>query len=157
VGIGEFRVAKAPERLGAYGLGSCIVVVLWDPLGSGWGGLAHCMLPAAPEWERGKTTAKYCDLGIPALHSALAEAVGRPGPFTARLVGGATMFRFPDLVRRSPSLGERNAEASRAALEKLGLVPAGEECGGERGRSVEFDPGDGVVAVRSAPRGLRLM
>jgi chemotaxis protein CheD len=46
------------------------------------------------------------------------------------------------------NMGERNVVACRTVLRETGLVIAGEDVGGHRGRSILFDVRDGTVAVR---------
>lgn len=44
VGVGDCRVTDEPVELVTYALGSCIAVVVWDPVAK-VGGLLHFMLP----------------------------------------------------------------------------------------------------------------
>ncbi len=44
VGIGEVKVAEGEIRLVTYGIGSCVAIVLYDPI-TKIGGFAHCLLP----------------------------------------------------------------------------------------------------------------
>ena len=46
VGIAELEVARAPATLKALALGSCVAVILHDPVVKA-GGLAHVLLPSA--------------------------------------------------------------------------------------------------------------
>ena len=46
-------------------------------------------------------------------------------------------------------MGERNIEATRAALAKLGIPIVAEDVGGEYGRSVRFVAATGAMTVRS--------
>ena len=45
-------------------------------------------------------------------------------------------------------MGERNVAACRTAIRETGLIIAGEDVGGHRGRSLLFDVRDGTLAVR---------
>lgn len=146
VGMAEYRVARSPARLGVRGLGSCVVLALWDP-GSRVGALAHSMLPAGdPDPER---PAKYCDRAARVLLDAVARAGGDPAACRAHLVGGASMFQGRLGAGPEP-LGVRNLDAARAALRSLGLPLLGEDCGGGTGRSLDLDCRDGSVRVWSA-------
>jgi chemotaxis protein CheD len=56
---------------------------------------------------------------------------------------------FETMVLAGPlHMGERNVVACRMAIRETGLVIAGEDVGGHRGRSILFDVSDGTVAVR---------
>ena len=44
VGIGDYKVANAPQSLITVALGSCVGIALYDPI-SKVGGLSHIMLP----------------------------------------------------------------------------------------------------------------
>jgi chemotaxis protein CheD len=72
---------------------------------------------------------------------------GATGPLQAKLIGGARMFG--SLMSAGVNVGERNVEATRAALQRLRIPIVGEEVGGEHGRSVRVDVATGFVRVRS--------
>ena len=153
--MAELRVAKAPDKLAVYGIGSCVVLALWDP-DSGLAGIAHSMLPTAAAQPGGEEQpAKYCDTAVGALLRAMADLGGRRERCVARLVGGANMFTFPGRERGPATLGERNLLSARETLRSWGLALTGEECGGDRGRSMEADPSDGSVTVWSAFQAVR--
>jgi chemotaxis protein CheD len=148
--MAELKAARAPDKLAVYGIGSCVVLALWDPEAK-VGGLAHSMLPTAAAQPGGEEQpAKFCDTAVGALLEAMAEQGGRKERCLARLVGGANMFTFPGRDRGPATLGERNLLASRETLRSWQLPLTAEECGGDRGRSLELDPADGSVMVWSA-------
>ncbi|HTB23296.1 MAG TPA: chemotaxis protein CheD [bacterium] len=150
VGMAELKVLKGPGKLAAHGIGSCVVLALWDPE-TGLGGLAHSMLPTAsaqPDFE--ETPAKYCDTAVGALLASLAEQGAKSASCRAWLVGGANMFAA--LPREVPPLplGERNLLSARESLRSWNVALLAEDCGGDRGRSMELDCSDGSVRVWSA-------
>jgi len=73
---------------------------------------------------------------------------GRGGRMEARLVGGASMFATL-MVPGSLNMGERNIRAAREALRKAGIPILGEAVGGDHGRSVHFNVGEGRTVVSS--------
>jgi chemotaxis protein CheD len=155
VGMAEIRVARPPDKLAVRGIGSCVVLALWDPEAK-VGGLAHSMLPTAAAQPGGEEQpAKYCDTAVGALLEAMVAAGARKERCSARLVGGATMFSFPGKAGAMMTLGERNLFASRETLQAWRLPLTAEECGGDRGRSIELDPSDGTVMVWSAFQSVR--
>jgi chemotaxis protein CheD len=152
VGMAELKVAAAPDKLGVHGLGSCVVVALYDPQ-TKLGGLAHAMLPHGPTAEPApgqEQRAKFCDWAVPALLEALLAAGANKATLYARLVGGATMFSFPAGRNPAQALGDRNLQAAREALELAGIPLKAEEAGGSQGRSLEMDSSDGSLMVWSS-------
>jgi chemotaxis protein CheD len=150
VRVAELRVARGAGTLAAIGLGSCVAVVLYDPVAR-VGGLAHVLLPD-PSFSRVQDrAAKFATTAVPALLRALVDAGAQRGRIRAWLVGGATMFR--DLLPADqPHMGERNVEAARRALAQAGVPVVGESVGGTWGRTVRFDVGEGTVRVTSPGR-----
>jgi len=72
VAAGEIAVGLAGEVLAARGVGSCVVVALYDPVAR-LGGLAHAMLPR--RGNAGDEPLKYVDAAIERLLAEL-EAAG---------------------------------------------------------------------------------
>lgn len=146
VGMGDLAVARDPQRLGSFGVGSCICVALYDSQAK-VGGIAHAMLPADPGAE---IVGRGLEEAVPALAAALVRTGADMKRLSARLVGGATMFSFPGKQSGPAPLGERNLQAARKALQVLGIPVTAEDCGGSSGRSLELDLKDGSLAVWSA-------
>ena len=69
IGVADLGVSNQPDEiLITYSLGSCIAVMVYDPIAN-VGGLLHYMLPESsmdPEKARSKP-AMFADTGIPAL------------------------------------------------------------------------------------------
>ncbi len=152
VAIAELELARAPATLAALGLGSCVAVILHDPVAS-LGGLAHVLLPS-PSVGRSRvdTPGRFAPSAVARLVEGMI-ALGAAQPrLTARLVGGASMFAAlqpPGTIQ----MGERNVLAVREALHRHRIRLIGEEVGGEFGRSVTFDVGSGRVLVSSYQHG----
>ena len=149
--MAESKLAAAPSRLACFGVGSCVCVALYDPELK-LAGMAHSMLPMAPSSGSlsGEENAKYADTAVSYLLESMESMGAKRERIYARLVGGATMFRFSGRGDSGESLGERNLKAARESLRSLGVPLRGEEGGGSAGRSIEFDPKDGTILVRSA-------
>jgi len=146
VGVGEYRVAQAGATLMAVGLGSCVAIVLHDPVHL-VGGLAHALLPDPSAGRRGANPGRFVTTALPLLLEALGGAGADRTELNARIVGGATMFTA--LSNGTSALGDRNVEAARLALARAGIRLVGEAVGGEYGRSVFFDVAVGRVRVTS--------
>ena len=148
VRVAEIGVAGAGDVLVAVGLGSCVAILLHDPV-AGVGGLAHVLLPE-PRPDRSSTApAKFASTAVPHLVNAMAERGAAPERLVARLVGGASMFAAL-LTQGTLSTGARNIAAAREALREAGIPILGEDVGQEHGRTVRFHPEDGRTVVTSA-------
>jgi chemotaxis protein CheD len=148
--MAELKVARPPDKLAVYGIGSCVVLALWDPQAQ-VGGLAHSMLPTAAAQPGGEgQPAKFCDTSVGCLVEAMEAAGARRERLGARLVGGSNMFSFTGRDGGPLTLGDRNAFTSRETLRAWGLALVGEDTGGDKGRSLELDPADGTLKVWSA-------
>ena len=148
VSISETRIEQAPAVLKAYGLGSCVAIGLYDPE-TRFGALGHMLLPTRPEKNPPGVESKYVDAGIAQMIDELVEAGARRETLIAKVAGGANMFEsvYQTLIN---SIGARNARSARETLEALGIPLAGEEVGGNRGRTVEFDLATGNMMVYCA-------
>jgi chemotaxis protein CheD len=156
VGMAQSMVVKAPGRLACFGIGSCVCLALYDPEAH-VAGLAHSMLPSAPSTlsPGGEERAKYADTAVLHLLESMEKQGAKRSRLQAKLIGGATMFSFGNKGEGVESLGERNLRASRTSLQAQGLELLAEDSGGNVGRSIEFDPQDGSLLVRSAWSDLR--
>lgn len=145
--MGELAVARGHGTLVALGLGSCVAVVLHDPV-SCVGGLVHVLLPSKALSRDRDHPSRTADSAIPHAVGVMSERGADRARITARLVGGASMFR--DLLAAgSVHVGERNVVACRLGLRTAGIPIVGEAVGGGAGRSVWFDVTRGRVTVRS--------
>lgn len=151
VKIAEWAVAAAPARIVTIGLGSCVAIVLHDARAQ-VGGLAHVLLPAPAVAAEVGPPGKYPTSAVPCLLEAM-RGLGAHGTITARLVGGASLFGSLLTREGAGAIGERNVEASRAALAAARVRVVGELVGGDAGRSVYFDVASGRVDVHSVRAG----
>lgn len=145
VGMGEMKIARSPELLAVYGIGSCVIVSLYDPK-SKTGGLAHVMLPDSSGLDREKINpVKFADTAIPALYEALVGAGSFKSGLVAKIVGGSEMF--PPTEDFENNIGRDNTAAVKKALKKQNLPLIAEDSGGRRGRSIEFDLENGLIKL----------
>jgi chemotaxis protein CheD len=151
VDIADFAVAGGDAVLVTAGLGSCVALALHDP-STGIAGLAHILLPSTGTGPPSIHPAKYADTGVPLLVDEM-HRHGASGPIVARLAGGARMFAA--LLSSGINMGQRNIEATRSALERLGIPIVAEDVGGEYGRSVRVAASTGAMTVRSLVGGDR--
>ena len=148
VSIAQARIDRAPMVLKAYGLGSCVAVGLYDPK-TRLGGMGHMLLPDRPTSGSLGSENKYVDAGIYHIVDELVRAGANRDTLVAKIAGGANMFEtsYQTLIN---SVGARNAKSARQTLNLLGIPILGEEVGGNRGRTVEFDLATGEMLVYSA-------
>lgn len=148
ISIAQARIDRAPVVLKAFGLGSCIAVALYDP-DTGLGGLGHMLLPNRPKKTPLGSESKYVDAGICHMVDELVRAGASRERLEAKIAGGANMFEtsYQTLIN---SIGARNAKSARRTLYDLGIRIVGEEVGGNRGRTVEFDLATGKMMVYCA-------
>jgi len=145
VGIAQLVLCKAPEQLTCLGLGSCVAVIIYDPIKK-IGGIVHILLPKAP--PNCQNEEKYADTGIRKLYvKALEKGVIREA-LVAKLVGGAQMFTSLNIA--IANIGRDNIRESRDTLRALGVRIVAEELEGNRGRSALFDASTGKITVRTA-------
>ncbi len=145
VGIAEFKTARDPDLMVAYGLGSCVGVTLYDRLHK-VGGMAHVMLPSSRLHSTVSIPGKYADTGIEALCSALIGEGSNSKFLEAKLVGGANMF--VSIIQQAVPIGTRNLSAVREKLREKGIPIKGEDVGGIHGRTMFFNLSDGKVEIR---------
>jgi chemotaxis protein CheD len=151
VEVADFAVAGGDSILVTLGLGSCVALALHDPA-TGIAGLAHILLPTVGTGPPSIRAAKYADTAVPMLVEEM-QRHGARRKLVAKMAGGARMFTA--LLSSGINMGERNIEATRAALAKLGIPIVAEDVGGEYGRSVKLIAATGGMTVRSLVGGNR--
>lgn len=138
-------VCHAPEQIVCLGLGSCVAIILYDPV-SRIGGVVHVLLPKSP--IKGDSEEKYADTGTRKLVKEMLNHGAKKERLVAKLVGGAQMF--PNLNLSIANIGRENSMTVRNILRELMIRIVAEDIGGNRGRSTYFDTSDGHVTVRAA-------
>lgn len=146
---------EGADTLVSLGLGSCIGLALIDAT-VGVAGLAHIVLPKAPAGGAGPSPGKFADTAVPLLLDRVVKLGASQSRLRVVMCGGAAMF-----ASKTQSgvlqIGDRNAEATLEALDKLKLKVKGRDTGGSNGRSIEVSVRTGEVLVRGvgqAPRQL---
>jgi chemotaxis protein CheD len=154
VKVADYAVRRGSEIIATIGLGSCVAIALHDARARA-GALAHVLLPNESLSRDTANRAKFASTAVPLLVEQL-RGLGAPGPFTAKVVGGASMFA--QLIPGAGiNMGERNVEATLQALAHAGIPVVAQDTGGDYGRSVYLHVADGRVVVRSLKRGERVV
>jgi chemotaxis protein CheD len=144
--VGEMRIAKAPGRLVIHGLGSCVAVFVYDPE-KRIGGLAHILLPSAPENEE-QAPGRYAPTAVAAVIDGSVRRGARRAALLAKVTGGSRMFSL-ETEAGHPSVGDRNVQAALKALEAARIEVVATDVGGECGRTIEADLDDGGLLIRT--------
>lgn len=150
VGISDLNVAKNPDVLITFALGSCVGICLYDRV-TKIAGLSHIMLPSSA-LTRDPQPYRFADTAIVLLVKKMVAAGADKRRLTAKIAGGARMFTsFKD--GSLSNIGERNVIAVKAELAKLGIPIIADDTGKDYGRTVSFDTADGAMYVKSANKG----
>ena len=145
VGMSQLKTAKSPTQLAVYGIGSCIILSIYDA-SRHVGGLAHIMLPDSSGMDLTKINSiKFADTAVPALIEAVLDEGALRVGLEAKIFGGSEMF--PPTEDFSNTIGKDNTIAVKEALKKHNIPLKSEDTGGTHGRSIEFDLSNGVVKV----------
>ncbi|MEM0492967.1 MAG: chemotaxis protein CheD [Candidatus Thermoplasmatota archaeon] len=147
IGIGEYVVVEGPTKISTMGLGSCIGTVIYDENGK-ISGMSHIMLPKRinPDDKIGK----YADTALPAMINDMIKKGADKHRMKAKIAGGASLFDFKDDTLR---IGERNAEAVEEVLKNENIRITGKDVGGDRGRTIIFDPVTTELFIKMVKKG----
>lgn len=149
VGIADLNIARSPDVLATYALGSCVGICLYDERIK-LAGLAHIMLPWSSESSApGDNMWRYADTGITELISRMCRNGTSVNKLTAKIAGGAQMFQARSTVF---NIGERNVDAVKKVLTKYGIRIIAEETGKNFGRTVFFYSENGKMEIRAATK-----
>ena len=167
VRMGEIEAGEAGDNLFASGIGSCLVITLYEPR-QRIGALAHTMLPARrvsaplsrrgftgsfkahdPEPERRVTShglrdTRYADAAIDEMLKRIEVRGAKRQNLEAKIIGGANMFSA-----FKSNIGNDNILYAKEKLKSVGVKLVGECVGGSQGRSVEFSVASGIVTVKT--------
>ncbi len=120
-------------------VGSCIAICLWDKTMK-YGGMNHFLYPSIN--SKGKTTAQYGNVAIPALIKLMEKLGSSKKSLAAQIYGGGKLHNT-----KSNSVGEENITIAREILSDLRIPVISEDVGGTMGRKVLFDTDTGHTVV----------
>ena len=125
VGISDLNIAKAPDILVTYALGSCVGICLYDPMVK-LAGLSHIMLPSSNLNNDPKQAYRFADTAIVLLVKKMEMAGARSA---------------------------RNIAAVKETLAKLRIPIIADDTGKNYGRTLYFNAADGTMRIKSVNRG----
>ncbi len=147
VDISDLQVSAAPEDLIiTYALGSCIAVMVHDPVRVA-AGMIHYMLPLSETSpEKAKTRpAMFADTGIPLLFQTMYRLGCDKKNLVVKVTGGGALYDDKGFF----SIGKRNYTILRKMFWKAGVIIAAEDVGGARSRTARLHVGTGRCTVSS--------
>ncbi|HDQ26519.1 MAG TPA: chemotaxis protein CheD [bacterium] len=152
VAMGQAGYGFDGDILCAYGIGSCVVVVLYDS-DSPRAAMLHAILPERP--DKKPKSARYVDSGIEEIFMKLVESGANTRDIEAKIYGGATMFETQQA--EEAAIGPRNIKKAKETLERKGIPLTGEDTGGNYGRTIEFFVSEKKANVKSFKHGTKIV
>jgi chemotaxis protein CheD len=147
VNISEYKVcADQDSVLVTYALGSCVAVLVHDPV-QHVGGMIHYMLPtskASPE-KAARKPAMFCDTGVPLMFKEMYSLGCQKKDMVVKVVGGAQ----PLTADFNLQIGRRNYLTLRQLFWKNGILISAEDVGGTLSRTARLYIKTGEVYIRS--------
>ena len=146
IGIADMNYCKAPDLITTLGLGSCVGVVIYDPI-LHICGMLHVMLPDSKKIRNNSNLSKFADTGIVKMYDGCLKMVADKSRIKAKIAGGAQMFAVEsntDMMR----VGENNIIAVKEMLRKYRIPIVAEDIGLNYGRTIVFDPQTSMLKVK---------
>lgn len=147
VGMAEYAVSEtAEDTLVTHSLGSCVGLVLYDPVAE-VAGMLHSMLPTGrtdPAKVKDRP-AMYTDTGAQLLLQEVFDRGATRVHLVAKVAGAASQLGTSDHFR----IGARNYAVLRKVLWRNGILITAEDVGGSSSRTVSFEVGTGRMLVKS--------
>ena len=149
VGVADLKVSNAPgERIITYALGSCLGIVVYDPVAR-VAGMLHVMLPtgtidAAKMQDK---PAMFVDSGVPILFKECYKLGAKKERMVVKVAGGAHAGASEEADRFQ--IGKRNMIALRKLLWKNGVLVHAHDTGGiQTSRTMWVDVASGDVTLK---------
>ncbi|MEW6669071.1 MAG: chemotaxis protein CheD [Thermodesulfobacteriota bacterium] len=137
-------------------LGSCVAVTMFHR-NTRLAAMCHALMPTCTE-NRGcssycRSSAKYVDCIVRRMMGLFFQRNIKAGDIQVKLFGGADSLSLRSGARNSLSMGSRNFQQARRAIENEGLRLGTSDVGGDKGRKLVFDTYTGEVLLkRLSPR-----
>lgn len=143
------KVSADPnDEIITHALGSCLGVVIYDPVAR-VGGMLHAMLPlSSVDPEKAKRhPLMFVDTGVPRLFIACYRAGAQKNRLQVKVAGGACIHANED--EDLFQIGKRNFIVLRKLLWKNDVLITSSDVGGSESRTLSLNIGTGQVTVRS--------
>lgn len=153
VGVADLKVSNVPgERLITYALGSCLGIVVHDPVVN-VAGMLHVMLPTGTidPAKMAEKPAMFVDSGVPLLFKECYKLGAKKERMQVKVAGGAHAGANEEDDRFQ--IGKRNMIALRKLLWKNGVMVHAHDTGGvqtSRTMWVEVTSGEVTLKINGA-------
>jgi len=148
VGISDIKISNNPnDTIVTYALGSCIGIVVYDPIAR-VGGMLHYMLPDSTLDPRKakENPAMFADTGIPSLFKACYGLGAEKKRMIVKVAGGASILDDTNFFR----IGQKNIMAMRKIFWKNNVMIAAEDSGANHNRTVRLEMATGKTLVKTS-------
>lgn len=152
VKMGDVVLANPGDTLSIYGLGSCIALVLYDPVNK-IGCMLHVLLPDSNGSSSSFDT-RYADDGFKEMLNYLNYAGSKSTNLFAKMAGGTRNKLSKDYFN---DIGKRNELSCKRLLSENNICLVSEDCGGFKSRSVFFSVPDMKFTIKSDNKDLRVI
>lgn len=149
VGMADYKVTRAPNKLLTLGLGSCVGVIFYDKKNK-LAGMAHIMLPNTNDPD--SKSLKFANIAMDLMLKDLKEEGMDINRAIIKIAGGSQMFKLSASDEKN-SIGYRNVIAVKEIISELKLKIAVEETGGNFGRTIELDLENGNLKIKTLGHG----
>jgi len=153
VGIADMGIVQGQDTdLITYSLGSCIGLVIHDPVAQ-VGGLLHFMLPESqidPQKAQ-KNPFMFADTGIPLLFKEAYRYGAAKNRIVVKVAGGAQILDDSGFF----NIGKRNYMALRKILWRNNVLIKAEDVGGQVSRTIRLNLESGKVWLKYSGEGER--
>ena len=148
VGISDIKVSNnAGDVIITYALGSCIGIVVFDPIAK-VGGMLHYMLPESTldQNKARENPEMFADTGIPLLFKSCYKLGADKKRMVVKAAGGASILDDTNFFR----IGQKNIMAMRKIFWKNNVMINKEDTGLNYNRTVRLEMSTGKVFVRTS-------
>lgn len=148
VGVADMKVSNNPtDNVITYSLGSCIGLVIYDPVARA-GGILHYMLPesAIDKEKAAKKPFMFADTGIPRLFKAAYTMGAKKPRIRIFVAGGAEILDQNGFF----NIGKRNYLALKKMFFKNKVMIDRQEVGGNINRTIRIDIASGNIFMKTS-------
>ena len=144
VAVADMKVARGSDILVTHALGSCLGLMIYDPMEK-VGGLLHAMLPLSrinPQKGRANPY-MFVDTGVPALFKDVYQMGGHKSRLIVKAAGCGNPLGNNEMFK----IGERNYTVLKKLLWKNSIMLKSNDVGGTSSRTVHFDLASGQTEI----------
>jgi len=145
--VGDMKVGTREDMLITHALGSCLGLMIYDPVAR-VGGLLHAMLPLS-KINAEKALEKpymFVDTGVPKLFRAVYRLGGKKDRIVVKAAGCGHPLSNNEMFK----IGERNYIVLKKILWKNNVLLDAEDIGGTASRTIHFELATGSIMVSSS-------